>query len=246
MPEFQVPWRLEKQSLEDLKAILGEAQALSVSFALIGGYAARAYTKPAHYRGTKDIDFITLKSEYGKLKGILKHLGYKVEETRHGLKAVKKTPGGEIKLDLASDKIIDDSSGQTYALPQDCFQRATPRPITALYEQNAGLATQAIVAPVEDVLIMKLCTDMNQRPRDRYDAAAILLDSISAPNAAVFAKNAAAAGLASHMKKRIDELLVIIKQNKLPGLWREYSNMELPRSQQNEIKKKLEALREKL
>ena len=41
MPEFQVPWRLEKQSLEDLKAILGEAQALSVSFALIGGYAAQ-------------------------------------------------------------------------------------------------------------------------------------------------------------------------------------------------------------
>lgn len=246
MPEFEVSWQLEKQSLEDLKTILEEAQALGVNLALIGGYATRAYMKPTHYRGTKDIDFITQKSGYGKLKGILKHLGYAVTETRHGLKASKKTQAGEIKLDIASDKIVDESSALEYVLPSTSFQRVVQLPITALYEQNSSLTIQALVAPVEDVLIMKLCTDMLQRPRDRFDAAAILLDSPSRLDAKLFAQNATSAGLEKHVKKRIEEILVLIKQNKLPALWREYSNLELPRSQQNEIKKGLETLFEAL
>lgn len=246
MPEFVVSWQLEKQSLEDLKTILEEAKTLGVNLVLIGGYATRAYTKPTHYRGTKDIDFVTQKSGYGKLKAILKHLGYAVTETRHGLKASKKTQAGEIKLDIASDKIVDDSSGLEYALPPTSFQRAAQLPITALYEQNSGLTIPALVTPVEDVLIMKLCTDMLQRPRDRFDAVAILLDSPNQLDVKLFAQNATTSGLENHVKKRIEEILVLIKQNKLPALWREYSGLELPRSQQNEVKKRLEALFEAL
>ena len=65
--------RIERKSLEDLKAVLKEAHNQSIKLVIMGGYAVAAYTRG--YRSTKDIDLVADKPALGKLKGLLTSLG---------------------------------------------------------------------------------------------------------------------------------------------------------------------------
>jgi hypothetical protein len=58
------------------------ARKQGIKLVIIGGYAVAAYTRG--YRYAKDIDLVADKPTVGKLKGLLKSLGYSVRDTcRH-------------------------------------------------------------------------------------------------------------------------------------------------------------------
>lgn len=242
MPEFAVSVQLEAESLRDLRALLEHAKQQSVALVLIGGYAARAYTKPAHYRGTKDIDFITQKTGLGSLKGLLKELGYDIQTTPHGLKALKRVEHGEIKLDIAVGAIIDDSTGKAYTPRPESIANALRLMITAFYEENASLNIEAPVVPLKDELLMKLLTEAAQRPRDKFDVVAMLLDSFGELDTDAFAEDCRRSNLDELIRKRLEVLLVQAKQGKLRGLWKEYANLEFTQAQETEVKKKASEL----
>lgn len=242
MPEFKVSIELEAESLRDLRAIVEHTKQQGIILPLIGGYAARAYTKPTHYRGTKDMDFITLKTDVGKLKGLLKDLGYSIQDTCHGLKAVKDNKHGQIKLDIAVDKVVDDSTGKVYNPRAKSIEQAKQMPITALYDENKGMEVPSLVSPIEDVLAMKLVTDPAQRPRDKFDVLAILLDSGDSLDAKIFAEDCKHSELTDHIKHRLTDLLIQVKGGKARKLWQEYSNFTLTKAQEDSLKESLTTL----
>ena len=91
------------------------------------------------------------------------------------MKGSKKVNKNSIELHVSVDKVIDWSTGREYKLPEDIFARADSVIVKASLEENMGLEVCVKVAPVEDVVIMKL---MTERPRDRFDAIAVILDSL--------------------------------------------------------------------
>ena len=78
--------QIEAVSLKDLKRIDEEARKLRMSLILIGGYAVRAYTTPRSWRFTKDIDFITTRTELVALHGVFELLGHGFEQREFGVR----------------------------------------------------------------------------------------------------------------------------------------------------------------
>jgi len=240
--EFKVSHELEAESLRDLKAIVEHSKTQAVTLVVIGGYAARAYTQAQHYRGTKDIDFIALRSDVGRLRGMLASLGYVVEVTRHGLRATKKGIFGEIKLDIAVDKVVDDSTGKTYYPKENAITNAKLTPIQTQYVENASLKVSALVAPIEDVVIMKLMTSAVARPRDKFDVAAMLLDFGDKLDKDTFVSDCENSGLENHTSSRLKDMLVQVKNGGFRIIWIDYSKLTLSHTQEKRLKKLLSEL----
>ena len=73
------PEDVERESLKDLKIIVGKAKEWGVKTVVIGGYAVRAFTNA--YRHTKDIDMAVSREEKGNFTALLKDLEYKIRNT---------------------------------------------------------------------------------------------------------------------------------------------------------------------
>ena len=232
---------VEAQSLQVLAEIEKEAETLGLRLALIGGYAVRAYTKRRSWRFTKDMDFVTPKKDIGGIKTTLKKLGFSFEETDFGFKGSKKAGKNGIKLDIAPEKIIDWTSGKEYAIPDDSFEKAVQKPILAAFEENKAFELEALVAPVEDVVAMKLITT---RPRDHFDVAGMLLDSSAEFDSKRFAKIIDFNSLGEHCRKRLEEMLSDIKNGNFRKVWRQYAFQEITFQQERELKKVLLGLLE--
>lgn len=230
---------IEVVSLKDLERIDKEAKNFQIDLILIGGYAVRAYTNPRSWRFTKDIDFITTRKNLTALRGVFELLGYDFEQTEFGVKASKKINITSIELHISVDKVIDWSTKLEYKLPEDIFTKADKTNVKASLEENKGLEISVKVAPIEDVLVMKL---MTERPRDRFDAVAIIIDSFERVDVLRFWTNSRQSNLAQHISKRLNSVLADIKMGLVKKLWREFTGREFIREQEVTLKKRINKL----
>jgi predicted nucleotidyltransferase component of viral defense system len=203
---------------------------------LIGGYAVRAYTKERSWRFTKDIDFITRKRDLTALHGVFDLLKYTFEKTEYGVKGSKKIDNESIQLHISVDKVIDWSTGLEYLLPEDIFKNAVKSSIKPYFEENVGMEIGIKVAPVEDVLIMKL---MTERIRDHFDAITIIMDSFEMLDLKRFWKNSKHSNLDEHLRKRLNILLADIKKGTIKRLWKEFTGKEFLREQEVMLKDRI-------
>jgi len=231
--------RLESISLRDLESINEAAQNFQIGLILIGGYAVRAYTNPRSWRFTKDMDFITTSKDLGALRGVLDLLEYSSERTEFGLKGRKKVNKNSVELHVSVDKVIDWSTGREYKLPEDVFARADSVSVKASLEENMGLEVNVKVAPVEDVVIMKL---MTERPRDHFDAIAIILDSFDDLDMLKFKENCNQDDLSRHICNRLESVLADLRRGLVKELWREYTRREFIRQQRVDLRVKINKL----
>jgi len=232
---------VEVVSLNDLKRIDKEAKNFQINLVLIGGYAVRAYTNPRSWRFTKDIDFITTRKDLTALRGVFALLGYGFEQTEFGVKGSKKINLTSIELHISVDKVLDWSTRLEYRLPEDIFAKARKMSVKASLEENKDLEVSVKVAPIEDVLVMKL---MTERPRDRFDAIAMILDSFEEVDVQRFWANSKQSNLAQHMRKRLESVLADIKKGLTKKLWREFTEREFIREQEVELKTRVTKLLE--
>jgi len=232
---------IEVVSLNDLERIDEEAKNFQISLVLIGGYAIRAYTSPRSWRFTKDIDFITTRRDLTALRGVFELLGYGFEQTEFGVKGSKKINLTSIELHISVDKVLDWSTRLEYKLPEDIFAKARKMSVKASLEENKDLEVSVKVAPIEDVLVMKL---MTERPRDRFDAIAMILDSFERVDVLRFWANCRQSNLAQHMRKRLESVLADIKKGLTKKLWREFTGREFIREQEVELKTRVTKLLE--
>ena len=235
--------RLELISLRDLERINEAAQNFQIDLILIGGYAVRAYTNPRSWRFTKDMDFIISSKDLGALRGVFDLLGYGLERTEFGLKGIKKVNKNSIELHVSVDKVIDWSTGREYKLPEDVFARADSVNVKASLEENMGLEVCVKVAPVEDVVIMKL---MTERPRDHFDAIAMILDSFDDLDILRFKENCNQDDLRRHICNRLESVLADLRRGLVKELWREFTGREFIRQQHVDLRAKINKLIEAL
>jgi len=231
--------RIELISLKNLERINQEAKKFQIDFILIGGYAVRAYTNPRSWRFTKDMDFITTRKDLGALRGVFALLGYSFDETEFGVKGRKMFDKSSIELHISVDRVIDWSTGLEYKLPEDIFTKASELNVKASLEENEGLEVNVMVAPMEDIVIMKL---MTERPRDHFDAIAMILDSFGKLDIPRFNEICSRNDLYLHIKKRLDSILADIKRSLTKKLWREFTGRELIRQQEIELRTKITKL----
>ena len=144
-------------------------------------------------------------------------------------------------MDIAVDKVIDWSTGKEYPLPADIFKKSSKTYIVASYEENKGLSVKIRVAPIEDVVVMKL---MTERPRDRFDAIAITVDSFDKIDMLRFAKICKQSGLDRHVRARLESVLADIKRGLIKKLWKELAGREFIREQEVVLKNHVNKLRE--
>lgn len=234
--------KIEVVSLKDLERIDKEAKNSQINLILIGGYAVRAYTDPRSWRFTKDIDFITTRRDLTALRGVFELLGYGFERTEFGVKGSKKINLDSIELHVSVDKVIDWSTNLEYKLPEDIFIKADKMNIKVSFEENKDLKVSAKVAPIEDVLMMKL---MTERTKDHFDAIAIILDSFEKLNAKRFWANSKQSNLNQHIRKKLNSFLADIKKGFIKKLWKEFTGREFIREQEVTLKEKISKLLER-
>ncbi len=225
--------RLEAVSLKDLSKIGIEAKKIGIDLILIGGYAVRAYTTQRSWRFTKDMDFITTRKDLTALHGVFKLLGYSFEKTEFGVKGSRKVDKGSIELHVSVDKVIDQSTGKEYPLASDIFSESKEMGIEPSYEENKEMGTVMLVAPIEDVVLMKL---MTERPRDHFDAIAMTIDSFDRISPKRFARICAESELNSHIKARLESVLADTKKGLIKKSWKEFTAREFIREQEIKLK----------
>ncbi len=233
--------RTEEISLKDLGRIDQEAQNFGIDLIVIGGYAVRAYTEPRSWRFRKVIDFVTTRRDLTALRGVFELLEYGFEQAEFGVKGSKKTDLESIELHISVDKVIDWSTNLEYKLPKDIFTKASRMSVRASFEESKDLKVSVRVAPLEDVLIMKL---MTERTRDHFDAIAITLDSFEKVNVRRFWSNSKQSNLDQHIRKRLNSFLADVRKGLVKELWKEFTGREFIREQEVTLKERINRLLE--
>jgi len=235
--------QIEQESFKDLAMIENEAKEWNIQMVLIGGYAARAFTDRDSWRFTKDMDFVIAKKGKGSLSSFLKFKNYGCEFTDFGLKGTRKINNSSIDPHIAVDKVYDVTSKQTYHIPDDFFNKSAKRKITALFEENMESELEAAVAPIEDCIVMKL---MTERPRDHFDALAMIQGNFELINQARLKNICEYNSITEHIIKRIEEKIGNIKIGEFEKVWEEFTEKTLTMKQQTELRKKLLQILKKL
>lgn len=233
--------KIEAVSLKDLERISHEAKNFGIGLIVIGGYAVRAYTELRSWRFTKDVDFITTRKDLTTLRGVFELLKYGFTQAEFGVKGGKKINHESIELHISVDKVIDWSTNLEYRLPKDIFSNAQEVSIKPYFEENNQLKTSVIVASIEDILIMKL---MTERPRDHFDAIALILDSYEKLDAKRFWANTKQSDIDQHIRKRLNSLLAELKKGLVKKLWKEFAGRVLIREQEITLKERINKLLE--
>jgi predicted nucleotidyltransferase component of viral defense system len=231
--------KVEEISLKDLGKINKEAKKFRIYLMIIGGYAVRAFTQERSWRFTKDIDFITTRKGLTALRGIFELLKYAFEKTDFGVKGSKMIGTESIELHISVDKVIDWSTGLEYILTEDVLAKSTEMNIKPYFEENGQIQVIMKVAPIEDVLIMKL---MTERTRDHFDAIAMILDSFERLNIGRFWTNSKLSNLDQHVRKRLTSFLADIKKGLTKKIWKEFTGREFIREQEVMLKERINEL----
>lgn len=239
MNEKKIRGKIEEESLKDLEKVVKISQKWGLRLVLIGGYAVKSYTKG--YRYTKDIDFVTVKKEMGKLIALLKTINYKVEETEFGLKGNKSINKGTIDFHISVDEVFDVSTGKRYPVDKSLLKDSKTRAVSGFYTEKE---VKAFVIPLEDLLILKLMT--KQRKKDIIDSVSLIIDRWEDLNLNEFKKKCTKAGLEKHIRDNILSLISLIKKNELEPIWFNITAQELMRKTKTKLKKKLRTLEDHL
>lgn len=234
---------LEQESFKDLAIIEKEIKEWNIQMVLIGGYAVRAFTNRDSWRVTKDMDFVIAKKDKGALSSFLRVKDYHCEFTEFGLRGSKKINDKSIDLHIAIDKIYDASTGKTYYIPDDFFEKNIKRKLLALFEENKEFELQAGIAHLEDCIVMKL---MTKRPRDHFDALAIIQDNFDLIDQSRLRNICQHSGLIEHIIKRMEEKIGDIKRREFEKVWSEFTGKILTMKQQTELRKRLLELLKRL
>ncbi len=227
---------LEQQSFKDLAGIKAALKEWNIQMLLIGGYAVRAFTNRDSWRITKDMDFVIAKKDQGALNSFLKFKNYSCEFTEFGLKGSRKINHQSIDLHIAVDKIYDITTGKTYCMPDDFFDKSARKKLLALFEENKEFELEADIAPLEDCLVMKL---MTERPRDHFDALAMVSDNFSLVSSLRLKNICQHSDLTDHIIKRLEEKIGDIKRREFEKVWKEFTGKILTMKQQTELRKQL-------
>ena len=229
---------VEKESLKDLEKIVSETRKWGLKLVLIGGYAVRAYTRG--YRYTKDMDFIMLKKDIGKLTALLKEFGYSVRETQFGLAGRKSIDGNSIDLHVNAGEVFDLSTDKTYPVAEETLGEATELEISGFYPSGREIKVVAPVVSLEDLLLMKLMP--RNREKDGLDVISLLLDCGDDLDVGRFSQKCAQANLSDHIRKSALAIVGKIRTGTLPRAWMNASGRRLLRKEENRIIELLKAM----
>ena len=105
------------------------------------------------------------------------------------------------------------------------------------------MTVKARSAPIEDMITMKM---MTERPRDHFDAAAIILDSHSYINLDRLNDICTSNDLIDTIRTRISNLLGDIRNGSFRKLWEENTGVRLLAAREQELRKRLREIEEKL
>jgi hypothetical protein len=222
---------VERRSLEDLEAMLEAGRKQGIKLAIIGGYAVAAYTRG--YRYTKGIDLVADKPMLGKLRGLLKNLGYSIRDTEFGIAGSKKLNEGFIDLHISVGRIYDLSTGKEYPVDSSLFRNAKRLTVRGYISKNTSL--KAAVVDLETLIILK--TMPVGRDKDAVDLLSLLRDKRNDINPEVLAQRIKAAKLTGHLLERIRDYAKRLRENELDNVWFDMTATRLPFTEKREIAK---------
>ncbi len=221
---------VERKSLQDLQAVLEAAHKQGINLVIIGGYAVTAYTKG--YRYTKDIDLVADKRTLGKLKGLLKSLGYSIRDTEFGIAEKKKLNGGFIDLHISVGRVYDISTGKEYPVDSSLFRNARRRAVRGYISKTA---LKAPVVELETLIVLKTMTV--GRDRDAVDLLSLLLNKRKDIDLEALAQRATTAALNEHLLERIRDYARRLRNDELDKIWLDMTGARLPYTEKREILK---------
>jgi len=223
--------QVEHKSLKDLKAVLEEAHKEGIKLVIIGGYAVAAHTRG--YRFTKDIDLVADKPMLGRLKALLKGLGYSIRDTEFGIAGSKKLNGGFIDLHISVGRIYDLSASKEYPVDSSFFRNAKRLTVRGFVSKDTSL--KAAVVDLETLIILK--TMPVGRDKDAVDLLSLLRDKREDIDLAVLAQRIKAAELTGHLLERIRDYAKRLREDELDKVWFDTTATRLPFIEKREIAK---------
>lgn len=235
---------VECESLKDLKTILQQAKLWDVKVGVMGGYAVSAYAMgPRGRRFTKDLDFLMTRESLGRLKGLLKSLGYPWQETRFGISGSKSLDEGEIKLHISVDEVYDETSGKSYPISAQLLEEIQKNKliIQAYTTECSKYNTTAPVIILEDLLIAKL---MTLRSKDRVDAVSLLIDRYDDLNGNAFKEKCQHSRLHNHIRSQLNDLHIRVRRRIFDVEWTTETGERMTASLRREIIRRIAKLSE--
>lgn len=224
---------VEIASLRDLHRLCKEATKWGIPLVVIGGYAIRAYTRG--YRFTKDIDLVTPRKAVGRFKALLRNLGYTYRTTEFGVAGSKKFDDGFIDLHISVGDVFDISTGFTFAVTEEFFEKARNRVIKEYYEESEPFAVDGPVAEMESMLLLKLIP--RGRVKDLVDITALIIDKGDEVDKKTLADQCKASGLRSHIISQLRNYANLIRKSELEKLWFSLTGLRLSYSERRAIMK---------
>jgi hypothetical protein len=204
---------LERLRLQDLQRIFSAARKLGVKLVLIGDYAVASYTRD--YRYTKDIDLVADRLTVGKLRGLLKTLGYSVRPTELGIAGSKALNEEFIDLHISVGKIWDASTGKEFPVDSSFFKNAKHMEIKAYHYKGSSL--RAAVVDLETLVVLKSMTVGRQK--DQVGLLSLLRDKGHEIDLAFVTQRAKSAGLSRHLLNRVGDYSTRLRNGELDRVW---------------------------
>jgi hypothetical protein len=188
-----------------------------VSAAITGGLATRAYTGPVRF--THDIDMVVSAPDCGKIKRILKDMGYKGSRKPFGRGEIlfatkhhedkRKGIAYTLKIDVSVGGIYDHSSGILYPVSDRLFHEARNMEIRGYFPTSSSIYIVAQVLGLEDLFLLKAMTvpnAKNGREKDTIDA--LLLALKNPPDPVKLWALAKEAGIQGHIRGSVEGKLI--------------------------------------
>jgi len=213
---------VERRSLGDLETILEAGRKQGIKLVIIGGYAVAAYTRG--YRYTKDIDLVADKPTLGRLRGLLKSLGYSIRDTEFGIAGSKRLDGGFIDLHISVGRIYDASTGREYPVDSSFFRNVKRLTLRGFISKSTSL--KAAVVDLETLIILK--TMPVGRDKDVVDLLSLLRDKREDIDPEALAQRTKAAGLTGHLMERIRDYAKRLREDELDKVWFDITATRLP------------------
>lgn len=221
---------VEREGLNDLSRIVKEAERWGLNLVVIGGYAVRAYTRG--YRYTKDIDLVASMTEMGRLIALLKSMGYEVKETKFGLVGRKKLDGGFIDLHISIGEIWDISTNKRYAI-DEILKESKCMEISGFFEEGRKIKIKVFVAPLEDLVILKLMT--RGREKDMIDLISLITDRCDKLDPKKFSSKCSKADLSRHVREQVLNLIGLIRTGEARKIWLSITGRRLIRKTETDL-----------
>ncbi len=231
---------VERQSLIDLQEILKQSRKLGIRLLLIGGYAVAAYTRG--YRYTKDIDLLADKPALGRLRGLLKRLGYSIRDTEFGIAGSKRYDHGFIDLHISVGKVYDISTRNSFPVDSMTFKGAKRLHVRGFYSKNSILKAPAI--NLETLLILKLIPV--GRDKDSVDLISLILDRSKEVDLESMVRTAKAANLGTHLLERVRDFAAKLRMGELDRAWSSMTASRLSHVQRREMSRFIARLADQL